>query len=58
MKITRKLIKETIKLEFLSEQDYNYLEQFLKDNLLKSIIIKRDNLVIQVLKILNKKYDF
>jgi len=55
IKITKKLIKEIIKLNNPTDEDYNYLWQFIEPRLLKAIIIKEDKLVIEALKKYNQK---
>jgi hypothetical protein len=55
IKITKKLIKEIIKLDNPTDEDYNYLWRFIEPRLLKSIIIQEDKLVIEALKKYNQK---
>jgi hypothetical protein len=54
IKITRALIKEIIKLDKPTDDDYKILWEFIQLNLLKSIIIKPDYLINKALKKYNQ----
>jgi hypothetical protein len=55
IKIIKKLIKEIIKLDNPTDEDYRILWGFIEPRLLKAIIIKEDKLVIEALKKYNQK---
>lgn len=58
IKISRALIKEIIKMDMPTDEDYKVLYQFIKNNLLKSIILKEDKLILKALKKYNQKEGF
>jgi len=54
IKITNNLIKDIIKNNYNTDDDKKILKIFIQKNLLKSIIIKENNLVLKAIEYLNK----